>query len=582
MPIVIECKESMYKACDGEPIFGEYEGNHYCVLHFPDAEKNEAFAAAIKKKKKANDYNYRGVWFPNGKWFNDDHIQKVANFTSATFNNISFRRTTFIEGAIFDHATFREANFSSAMFGGTAGFTRATFNGRANFDQASFNKSDFSEANFQSEANFRKTSFSKDVTFWRCNFVKRVDFDEAEFKAHASFWPTIFGSTAWFRAANFNSANFGGSRFADEAVFSWCKFGSALFVGAEFNKKAKFFSAIFNTTAYFTSSKFEEAAEFQLATFNGDTLFISTKFSEKADFWNATFKDYVKFSAMKGKGGFSDSTSCSFVQARFEKPERVSFHTILLRPHWFLNVDPRKFEFVDVNWVGNLSRDLIESEIVELRKREELEEREQLSRKEERRRNAELMEDRFTLEEMAKEEAEEIQLNQPDKQKESYHRLLSITCRHLAVNAEETHRYDEASEFRFWSMELRRKEGWRARGRLSVSILHTLYRHLSGYGEEIGRAFFILLGIWIIFAVLYTQVGFVRSPSLSSDVEYVADGESLKLDKAIGYSLGVIVLQRPDPKPLTSAANFAVLAETVLGPIQAALFALAVRRRFMR
>lgn len=165
--------------------------------------------------------------------------------------------------------------------------------------------------------------------------------------------------------------------------------------------------------------------------------------------------------------------------------------------------------------------------------------------------------------------------------------LRNFTCRHLAVNAEENHRYDEASDFRFWSMELRKKEGWRARGRLSVSILHSLYRHLSGYGEEIGRAFEILLGIWLIFAFLFTQVGFVRPPSLFSEAEtgvYLADevGNPLKPIKALGYSLAVMILQRPDPRPLTAAASFAVLAEMILGPIQAALFALAVRRRFMR
>ncbi|HEY0350005.1 MAG TPA: hypothetical protein VGC60_17800, partial [Pyrinomonadaceae bacterium] len=52
--------------------------------------------------------------------------------------------------------------------------------------------------------------------------------------------------------------------------------------------------------------------------------------------------------------------------------------------------------------------------------------------------------------------------------------------------------------------------------------------------------------------------------------------------KALAYSLAVITLQRPDPRPLTAAAWFAVLAETIFGPVQAALLILAVRRRFIR
>jgi len=59
-------------------------------------------------------------------------------------------------------------------------------------------------------------------------------------------------------------------------------------------------------------------------------------------------------------------------------------------------------------------------------------------------------------------------------------------------------------------------------------------------------------------------------------------GQPQKPTKALAYSLAVITLQRPDPRPLTTTAWFAVLAETILDPIQAALLILAVRRRFMR
>jgi len=41
-------------------------------------------------------------------------------------------------------------------------------------------------------------------------------------------------------------------------------------------------------------------------------------------------------------------------------------------------------------------------------------------------------------------------------------------------------------------------------------------------------------------------------------------------------------LQKPEPKPLTGTAQTLVLLETILGPLQAALLALAIRRKFMR
>ncbi|MFL6278295.1 MAG: hypothetical protein ACJ74G_24180 [Blastocatellia bacterium] len=48
------------------------------------------------------------------------------------------------------------------------------------------------------------------------------------------------------------------------------------------------------------------------------------------------------------------------------------------------------------------------------------------------------------------------------------------------------------------------------------------------------------------------------------------------------YRLGVTSLRRPEPKPLTSTAQTLVTLETILGPLQAALLALAIRRKFMR
>ena len=577
----------MSSACIGEPFFGEYEGKHYCVLHFPDADKKEAFDAAMEKKQKANDFNYQGVWFPTGYWFIKLEIPTSANFSYAILNQVAFHKTIFRKDVHFNYATLKGVSFDSAVFVGSAHFDHTIFTDHARFDYASFNqKSDFSEAVFQGQASFRRTKFEGDANFWRCVFVKRVDFDEAVFNAHASFWPTRFGSTANFHAAKFAGASFGGSRFTDDVFFQSASFGGASFVGVEFSKQANFFSATFDGKAYFTSSSFKAMTQFQLATFCGETLFLSATFLGETDFRNVTFKDYIKFSGESGRGGFGDCASCNFEHARFEKPERVSFHTITIRPHWFLNIDPRRFELVDVKWFANLNRDLIAGEIQLLKERAKLEDEKRLELKDERRTNAEMFSDNFELEELAKEEAEEIRDN-PAKRKESLYRLLSITCRHLAVNAEENHRYDEASDFRFWSMELKRKEGWGARGRLSVIILHSLYRHLSGYGEEIGRALGILLGIWLIFAFLYTQVGFISPPSLSTESEprvYIADevGNPLKPVKALGYSLAVMTLQRPDPRPLTSAASFTILAETILGPIQAALFALAVRRRFIR
>ena len=59
-------------------------------------------------------------------------------------------------------------------------------------------------------------------------------------------------------------------------------------------------------------------------------------------------------------------------------------------------------------------------------------------------------------------------------------------------------------------------------------------------------------------------------------------GAPLKFSRALAYSAGVMTLQKPEPRPATIAGQTLVLLETVLGPVQAALLALAIRRKFMR
>lgn len=218
---------------------------------------------------------------------------------------------------------------------------------------------------------------------------------------------------------------------------------------------------------------------------------------------------------------------------RIEKPDHVSFNNLNLHPHWVVNVNARKFDFtkVDWDWLG------INEEIESL------------------------------------------------KDISSPHRMLAIACRHLAFNAEENDRYEEASRFRYMAMESQRLEHRRG---FAFWRLSWWYWLASGYGERILRAFIVLIGVWLLFALLYTRIGFARwEPRWSNEKEAITEqrddvGEPLKLKRAFTYSLGVMTLQKPEPRPATTAAQSFVIVETVLGPLQAALLALAIRRKFMR
>jgi hypothetical protein len=335
--------------------------------------------------------------------------------------------------------------------------------------------------------------------------------------------------------------DFQGVWFPDYVDFSGFTFTTRVnFNSATFSAAANFYSATFSAEAYFLFATFSARANFDHATFSARANFNSATFSAGAYFDSATFRDYVRFVGNVERKIFDDNSSLNLQFARIEKPDRLSFHTVTLRPHWFVNVDARKFEFINVNWNW---------------------------------RNID-----------TKQEIKSID----EKDTLSAHRLLAIACLNLAVNAEENHRYEEASRFRYMAMEARRLERWESWRDFASWTLVWLYWLASGYGERVWRAFVVLIGVWLVAAALYTRVGFVRwEPRVSTQQEAAEArrdevGEPLRWPRALTYSLGVMTLQKPEPRPATNAAQSLVMLETILGPVQAALLALAIRRKFMR
>ena len=88
---VCDCDWLARSACEGLPFYKKYESKRYCVLHYPGKEKRAAFAKALKGKLDAEDYNFRGVWFPDNVLFGKRTFVKPVIFYSATFSaSVSF------------------------------------------------------------------------------------------------------------------------------------------------------------------------------------------------------------------------------------------------------------------------------------------------------------------------------------------------------------------------------------------------------------------------------------------------------------------------------------------------------------
>jgi hypothetical protein len=538
-------------ACKGESLFKEHEGKQYCVLHFPDNEKSADFKQALQKKLSNEDFDFRGVWFPDQLGIpNNFEFEKDADFSSTTFHGVAdFRGVIFRGAAQFDDASFGPlVLFNSAHFAGTSHFHGASFVGYANFSSVTFDEqASFLAGEFSSGASFHHSAFNKGADFTgvkvaglayfrSVKFFKDVEFKHAKFNS-ADFKYSSFGGNAGFENSVFGSdVDFFSTTFGASVNFSSAAFiGTSNFRKSSFSASASFDRSTFSGGAYFSSASFNGDALFSAVTFSSAASFGRTSFATKADFSYAHFNGRAGFAGDDQQQVFGDESAFDFQYSTVEKPGDLAFHTVTLRPHWFVNVDARRFEFINVKWhsrsVGLEIKNLI------------------------------------------------------DRRIESPHSLLAIACRHLAVNAEENHRYKEASEFRYMAMDAGRQEHWRgfAFGRLSW-----LYWFASGYGERAFRALIVLRGLLALFAALYTKVGFARwEPKLATETDAVSTkrddlGAPLPFKRAIMYAGEVLTFQKPEPRPATHTARGAVFLETILGPVQAALLALAIRRKFMR
>lgn len=337
-----------------------------------------------------------------------------------------------------------------------------------------------------------------------------------------------------FSSARFTKLVLDNMTFTQAVSFRGAVFTDDVTIGSHFIGPVDFTVSEFKASANFVNSRFSGPVDFLGAEITREARFNLVVFENDANFC-ATFRDSVQFSGNQGQSAFSLAHRVLFDSIRLDHPELFVIWNTACRPWWFINSSPIKFKFIDVKW--------------------------------------------------QKDHRDEIAMAVEKYDARGYGRL-SEAYRDLAVNSEEEHRYRDASDFRYASMEAQRmaKNNGRA-----FWTLHWWYWAASGYGERIGRAALFLLGLWLIFGLIYMRAGFARTdvvvlPPATQQIAIPADevGQPLRPNKALMYSLGVLSLQKPDPKPVTDTATFAVILQSVFGPLQAALLILAVRRKFMR
>jgi uncharacterized protein YjbI with pentapeptide repeats len=509
---------------------------------------------------------FSGTKFEGDAGFYDAEFRAIGKDPTLDFSKTEFRKEADFSGARFhvDKVVFShgDGDDAKAGFSGEVSFAGATFGGQnsgvgftgdAYFSNIEFpQEANFSDASFHGQAHFWSVTFHGDAGFYDTRFFGEAHFnDEARFLADANFMNARFadGGSAGFVQAEFVGLALFDDATLDEASFRFASFGEARFPQATFGS-ADFRETTFGkevsfrvstwSTADFTEATFNEAADFQgntwstadfsEAKFLGDADFTDATFEDKANFCEAAFLARARFLGTETARVFAPGTLVDFQNVRVQEPEHLTFHTVLLRPNWFVNADARNFTFTNARWYGlpgGPEGDL-EDELEALRVRGV----------------------------------------------ESRHGLLAKTCRDLYANYEEKRDYPVAGEFHYWSMDVLRKEGWRRFG-----LIRTLYWALSGYGERPRRAFRWLVAVFAAFAILYMLFGPASLRVLPySDFRQLAE----EAGKATVYSLGAMARLRPDPMPEPGLFQFLVTLEGILGPLQAALLALAIRRKVMR
>jgi uncharacterized protein YjbI with pentapeptide repeats len=343
--------------------------------------------------------------------------------------------------------------------------------------------------------------------------------------------------------------NFKGVAFTGDA-----KFSLTIFMG-----NAYFHRAIFNGIADFSNSKFNNEADFMYARFIGNAYFGGAIFNEgvvfstKADPWQIEFNRdpnsrIILFPRTEHRKTFTRMADFRMTQFR-EKTNFIGcssngiirFEEVDLAHVSFLETNLCEFNFVRCTWQQKFGRNVLYDEI--------------LSRSQNCTKGFEKVEDLY---------------------------------RQLKQKYKEEHNEPEVSNWHFGEKEMFRKKRWfRRRNPISLS---NLYWASSGYGENPILAGIIILVLFIFVTTgmnFFGLIPFGNEKSVFGFMEINGfsgsfDWEKFKLlvFNTIQYTL---FFKTPFFKPETiNGYIFQTIFTRLLIPIQATLFAFALRNKFRR
>jgi len=455
--------------------------------------------------------------------------------------------------------------------------------GCADFSGFVFPSANYAEREFKAECIFAETTFTHDAYFFGARFMRRASFHAARFAQGVVFFGVTFNQVADFNQAAFErGAEFSNAIFADDAFF----------IGVGFEGSAHFSRATFANAAFFSGATFTRDADFSGATF-----------TQRADFGEATFKERAIFRETVFRKDEDRSPGPVFSDARFEKPDAVTFYKTYLGQALFHNCDVSKFVFSTVRWRRRSNgKSMVFEEYIDL--------------------------EHDTAGALGPEQ------HSPDERNYS---LIAELYQQLKKNYDDRRDYWTAGDFHYGEMEmkrlacprltwlawleaklsgkprLRKLGGWCRKLESNPWLLSRVrwwhqrfglaawYRRASDYGESWGKPLLWLFAVLALFAALYPLLGLRpaagRSPAAKTTSVQVQTPSPQETDlrywnyerpgrlfwHTVMTSLGVAAFQRDLAyEPSYPWGRLLALLELLLTFTLIALFLLAVRRQFRR
>jgi len=365
---------------------------------------------------------------------------------------------------------------------------------------------------------FYKTRFTGEVSFLANSFESQSFFHEATFDAMAQFYRATFNASVTFSGAIFN--------------------GSAIFKEATFKDSAQFDNAVFNSKTSFQKASFGGVAGFNYAVFTMGSSFSSTTFNEVTSFRETQFKKKNYYIAVQC------NAMLSFSSIKTDNETEIGFANCLVSHSsiTFTKCDPNRCDFT-------LQRDLRNIHFIDSP-----------------------WEKNGLIKAYPEDKAGELQVT-----RDFYQRMK-------AKYKGENNEY-EASKWHVAEKEVQRKllkENNESKGLRSALFL---YRWSSQYGEDP-----VLAGKWLLGAIvaLWLLLGLggihdgqtvIQGPASSITWESISNFGIV----FITLFKNIMLFKTVEFKSLYGMIDGVILVMTrLLIPLQAALFAFALRNRFRR